>query len=248
MFEPDAFIVLLLGAVTAAATGLGAVPFLFMPEMGQRWRALSSAFAAGLMLAACYGLVLESWSYGVRPTLLGLAAGAAAVAIGQTLLPKGAKESIHFGALEGKSARKALLLIGVMFVHSGAEGIGVGVAFGGGEGLGLFTTAVIALQNIPEGLAISLLVVPRGGSVRRAAWSSIFSSLPQPLLAVPAFLFVTLFKPLLPIGLGLAAGAMLWMTLRELLPDAFSDDSRLQPLAVLLAAAGGGIALYSVTV
>lgn len=248
MFEPDAWTVLLLGAATAAATGLGALPFLFVPAMGRHWRALSSAFAAGLMVAACYGLLLESWSHGERATLLGLAAGVVVVAVGQTLLPKEAKESLHFGALRGANARKALFLIGVMFLHSGAEGIGVGVAFGGGEGLGFFTTAVIALQNIPEGLAISLLVVPRGGTVRRAAWSSIFSSLPQPLLAVPAFLFVTLFRPLLPIGLGLAAGAMLWMTIRELLPDAFRDDSRLQPLAVLLAAAAGGIALYSVTV
>jgi len=246
--EPNAWTVLLLGAATAAATGLGALPFLFVPAMGRHWRALSSAFAAGLMVAACCGLLLESWPHGERATLLGLAAGTAAVAIGRRLLPENAEESLHFGALSGTSARKALLLIGVMFVHSGAEGIGVGVAFGGGGQLGLFTTAVIALQNIPEGLAISLLVVPRGGSVKRAAWSSIFSSLPQPLLAVPAFLFVTLFRPLLPIGLGLAAGAMLWMTVRELLPDAFSDDSRLQPLAVLLAAAGGGIALYSVTV
>jgi len=100
------------------------------------------------------------------------------------------------------------------------------VAYGGGQSLGAFITAAIAIHNIPEGLAISLVLVPRGTSAGKAGLWSIFSSLPQPLMAVPAFLLVTTFRPFLPFGLGLAAGAMLWMVVAELIPDALQDISK----------------------
>jgi zinc transporter ZupT len=70
-----------------------------------------------------------------------------------------------------------------------------------------------------------LVLVPRGESVRRAAGWSVFSSLPQPLLAVPAFLFVEAFEPFLSVGLGFAAGAMIWMVFSELIPEALEDSS-----------------------
>jgi zinc transporter ZupT len=113
-----------------------------------------------------------------------------------------------------------------MTVHSFAEGLGVGAAFGGGESLGLVTAIAIAVHNIPEGLAISLVLVPQGVGVPRAAGWSVFSSLPQPLAAVPAFLFVSFFDGLVPLGLGLAGGAMLWMVIAQVVPEALATTSR----------------------
>jgi len=127
--------------------------------------------------------------------------------------------------MSGLDARKALLIVGVMTIHSFTEGVGIGVSFGGGQALGLFISLALAVHNIPEGLAISLVLVPRGvGWVRAAGWS-IFSSLPQPLMAVPAYFFVEVFRPLLPYGLGFAAGAMIWMVFSELVPDANEEAS-----------------------
>jgi len=127
--------------------------------------------------------------------------------------------------LSNAGLRKIIMVMAIMTAHSFAEGIGVGVSFGGREGFGNFISAAIAIHNIPEGIAIALVMIPRGVSRLNAALWSIFSSLPQPLMAVPAYLFVLSFAPILPVGLGLAAGAMFYMVFAELLPEAKENAS-----------------------
>ena len=210
--------------VTALATGLGAVPFLFFPAMSRNWLGLSNAIAAGLMGAASAGLIYEGFDIGLGRTLIGVVLGLAFIAWSQRALE--ARPGLVIGNLRGADARKALLIVAIMTLHSFTEGIGIGVSFGGGRALGIFITTAIAVHNIPEGLAISLVMVPRGAPVWRAAVWSIFSSLPQPALAVPAFLFVEAFEPVLPVGLGFAAGAMIWMVFAELVPEALENTSR----------------------
>jgi len=216
--EENALTVGLAGLLTAIATGLGAAPLLLKRDIGGRALGAANAVAAGLMLAASFGLMVEGNGISAARTVLGMILGVGLVVLGQRALD--GHQDVQVGDLRGVNARRAILLIGIMTVHSFAEGIGVGVAFGGKEALGVFVTLAIAVHNIPEGLAISLVMVPRGTRIWKASLWSIVSSLPQPLLAVPAFLFVVLFKPFLPIGLGLAAGAMIWMVLAELVPEA----------------------------
>jgi zinc transporter ZupT len=86
------------------------------------------------------------------------------------------------------------------------------------------------------------VLVPRGASVRAAAGWSIFSSLPQPLVAGLAFLFVEQFRPFLAAGLGFAGGAMIWLVFAELLPDA-REELALPSLVVWL---GGSLLAMSV--
>jgi zinc transporter, ZIP family len=216
--------VFLLALLTAVATGLGALPFAFAKHPTRGWLGASNAVAAGLMLAASFGLIYEGVNYGVFRTLAGALLGLGFIVAARRLLRQDEHPAI-FAGMGGLDARKALLIVGVMTVHSFTEGVGIGVSFGGGEALGLFISLALAVHNVPEGLAISLVLVPRGVGWVRAAWWSVFSSLPQPLMAVPAFLFVALFRELLPYGLGFAAGAMIWMVFSELVSDALEESS-----------------------
>lgn len=229
--------VLVAAILTALATGLGALPFLFVRRLSPYWVSIANATAGGLMFAATHSLVAEGVLLSPARLVAGMLLGLGGILAGRTLI--GRREHTAIAELSELDARKALLFIGVMTAHSFAEGVGVGVSFGGSEELAIFITAAIAVHNIPEGLAISLMLVPRGMPVWQAALWSIFTSLPQPLMAVPSYLAVTAFAPFLPVGLGIAAGAMVWMVFAELIPDANKDaPASVVGVTVTLAFAG----------
>ncbi len=217
MADPTLIFVFIAASITAIATGLGALPLAAIKDVSGRTLGIGNAIAAGLMLAATFFLVEEGRLLSQSATLLGVLLGLGAIWLAKAWLDQHSDLSISEAT--GADARRILLIMGVMTAHSAAEGIGVGVSYGTGRVLGDGITLAIALHNIPEGLAIALIMVPRGISVGKAALWAILSSAPQPLLAVPAFAFVLAFEPVLPVGLGLAAGAMLWMVFSELLPD-----------------------------
>ncbi len=223
MFEISVWTVFLAALVTALATGLGAIPFFFVKQISRWWLSVSNAVAAGLMLGASHSLIAEGAGHSAFRVIVGILIGGVFIATSHRLLQ--GREELRFGALRGADAVKALMIVGVMTLHSFSEGVGVGVSYGDGQALGVLITTAIAVHNIPEGLAISLVLVPSGTAAWRAGLWSIFSSLPQPLMAVPAFLFVVAFKPILPVGLGFAAGAMIWMVFSDLIPDALEHAS-----------------------
>ena len=225
---------------TALATGLGAVPFAFVRVVSRRAVALANAIAAGLMLGASFGLVTEGTRYGSGPTLIGAAAGVVFILVTERWL---SRRAVTVGTGDARGARQAVLIVIVMTVHSFAEGVAVGVAFGGGMTLAVAITLAIAVHNIPEGLAISAVLRPRGASVWRCAAWSVVSSLPQPIMAVPAYLLVEAFRVALPYGVGFAAGAMVFMVLVELLPGAL-DAARRPAVALLVSATMVAMVLF----
>jgi len=236
-------VVFLYALLTAIATGFGAIPFLFVRTISERFVAYSGAIAAGLMLGASFGLVAEGTAYGRAQTVAGGLLGVVFIIVTQRSLGDRDSQDLVFEAARGEGARRMLLMVLVMTVHSFAEGVAVGVSFGGGVTLGAVITIAIAIHNVPEGVAISAVLRPQGVSVARCAGWSVFSSLPQPLMAVPAFLFVEAFRSALPYGLGFAAGAMVFMVLGELLPEAYHHGKRAQ-VATLAAASAVAMVLF----
>ncbi len=226
--------VFLYALLTDLATGLGAVPFAFVRKFSRFWLGIFHAVAAGLMLAASFTLVHEELPQAPLDVLVGVLLGLVFIVWAHRLIE--AKGGLEWGQMTAVDAKKVFMIVLVMTAHSFAEGVGLGVAFGKGEGLGVFISLAIAAHNVPEGLAIALVLVARGVSWKSAALWGIFSSLPQPLMAVPAFLLVQSFAPFLPLGFGFAAGAMLWLVFSEILADALEGLSgQTMATAVVLA-------------
>lgn len=223
------------GWITAVSTGLGVLPLVFVRdgELDTFYIGVSNAIASGMMIAASYSLILEGVTFTdamdvsdvscERRTCLGIFLGVMFLMMTKSFLDH--HEDLKLGGLSGVDARKVMLIIFVMTLHSFSEGVGIGVSFGGdnGDKLGMFISASLAVHNIPEGLAVSIVLLPRRVSKLTAAMWCIATSLPQPLMAVPAFMFVNTFIPILPIGLGFAGGAMAFVAVFELLVEAYED-------------------------
>lgn len=217
--------VFVLTTIMASASGIGAVPFFFVGRLSVEWSALANAIACGVMLAASFDLVHEGEPYSAWYTIFGVLLGGMFIKLSQEKLEKW--EGVRFEGLQGINAKRAVLLVTVMGAHALGEGSGVGVSFCGDRGWaqGVLVTLAIGLHNVPEGLAVATTLVARGVMPRQALLWSVLTSLPQAVVAVPAFMFVSTFRALLPLALGFAAGCMVWMVFAELLPDALENAS-----------------------
>ena len=200
------------------------------------------AIAAGMMIAASYSLLYEGYIFDdphdtskisneIR-TASGALIGLVFIVLTEKFLAK--YEDLNVGGLGGADAKRALLIFFVMTLHSFSEGVGIGVSFGGvhGSELGVFISASLAVHNIPEGLAMAVTLLPRGTTILTAILWAIMTSMPQPLMALPSYVFVHHFVPFLPVGLGFAGGAMAWVALFELLMEAV-EESGLPTTAVV---------------
>jgi len=237
-------LVFVAGLLTALATGLGAIPFFLVDEIGDRWNVVLWGFASGIMLSASlFGLIFEGLQNGgSQPELklgVGLLAGVALVVVSHHVLTG---SDINPEQYEEADFKKLVLILGILTVHSFPEGVAVGVSFAelGFEGvdgfviagqlvplLAVFMTVAISIHNIPEGVAISIPLRAMGVSEWRMVGWAVFSSLPQPIGAVIAFYFVRIAREFLPFGFGFAAGAMIYLVLTEFVPEALDQGSGL---------------------
>jgi zinc transporter ZupT len=218
--------VFLVALLTALATGLGALPFAFVEKISERWQGIAAAVAGGMMVSASvFGLAGQALHRGsVWEVVGGMLAGAAFFVWTARRI---AHKHWPIGNLSEADSRRAVLIVATMFIHSIPEGVAIGVGFATGElRFGILLALAIAVHNIPEGIAVTLPLRAKGVSLWACAGYAILTSVPQPLAAVPSFLLVSVFTPLLPAGLGFAGGAMIYLVAAELLPDSLARCSK----------------------
>ncbi|WP_295691705.1 ZIP family metal transporter [uncultured Oscillibacter sp.] len=217
---------------TFLMTTLGAaMVFFFAGEPRPHFQKALLGFAAGVMTAASVwslllpainrsaALPLPSW----LPAAGGMLLGVVFLAALDGVLPRLRRSR---GRLDA-SWRQTTLLMTAITLHNVPEGMAVGLAFAlaaGGEGLaGAAALAMgIGIQNFPEGAAVALPLRQGGWSRPRALAGGMLSGAVEPVFGVLVVLAAAGVEPLMPWLLSFAAGAMLYVVVEELVPQAHS--------------------------
>jgi ZIP family zinc transporter len=221
----------MLGGVAAfGATALGALPGVALRGIYQRLEDSMLGLAAGMMLAASsFSLILPGLEAAETLTgdgTLGAATVVAGMALG-VLLMLGLDEftpheHTHGGPCGAGSERvgRLWLFVFAITLHNLPEGMAIGVSFAQGDmSVGLPLTAAIALQDIPEGLAVAMALRAIGLSPWRAVLLAAATGLMEPLGALLGVGLSSGLALAYPIGLGLAAGAMIFVVSHEVIPE-----------------------------
>ena len=230
--EADAALRLgLLGGLAGfAATAVGALPALLLRGLSSRTEDTMLGLAAGMMLAASsFSLILPGLAAGEELTgdttvgalivVVGLGLGVLLMLGLDQFTPHEHQHLGPHGAGSGRVSRVWLFVFAIT-LHNLPEGMAIGVSFSQGDlGVGLPLTTAIAIQDIPEGLAVAMALKAAGLSPLRAVQVAILSGVMEP---VGALLGIGLASGLVlayPIGLGLAAGAMIFVVSHEVIPE-----------------------------
>jgi len=226
-FSDNVLVLLIIYAVLSdLATGLGVLPFLFFKKIKEDFVGILSAVAGGMMVGASFIVVIdEGFKLSVFLTLLGILIGSFFVYYTSERFNN---HDLKFENLSIKHSKIAFLTFIVLFFHSFPEGIAIGMSFTGDQPLKLGTlmSLSIAMHNIPEGLMIALVLYPRGVSLFKCFIYAVLSSLPQPLAALPSFFIGKYLVWTVPLGFGFAAGAMIHLTVAEILPESFEKSNK----------------------
>jgi ZIP family zinc transporter len=217
-------------------TALGASTVFVFKSINKKVLNGMLGFAAGVMIAASFWSLLapaismaeESGMIAWVPAVIGFLSGGAFLWLVDVLLPH-----LHIGDTEEPEGvktgwQRSILLVLAITLHNIPEGLAVGVAFGAVAAgfpaatlAGAIALAIgIGLQNFPEGAAVSVPLRREGLSRRKSFIYGQASGIVEPIAGVLGAVAVISMKPLLPYALSFAAGAMIYVVVEELIPEA----------------------------
>ena len=237
---------------TWGVTALGAAMVFFFKEINKKVLNSMLGFAAGVMIAASFWSLLnpaiemaeEMGTPGYIPAVIGFLFGGAFLFLVDRLIPH-----LHIGAPDEEAEgihtqlHRSILLVLAITLHNIPEGLAVGVAFGAAAS-GLPGAAVasaialaigIGLQNFPEGAAVSIPLRREGLSRAKSFLYGQASGVVEPIAGMLGAVAVLAMKPLLPYALSFAAGAMIYVCVEELIPEAQRDsDTDISSIGAML--------------
>lgn len=222
-------------------TALGAATVFFFKSIKRKVLDTMLGFAAGVMIAASFWSLLApaiemseaAGNIKWLPPLIGFLAGGIFLKLTDSLLPH-----LHIGMPEKAEGiktdwKRSILLVTAITLHNIPEGLALGVAFGAAaSGLpsasaaGAIALAIgMGIQNFPEGSAVSIPLRREGLSRTKSFWYGQISGMVEPIAGIIGAAAVMIMQPLLPYALSFAAGAMIYVVVEELIPEAQSSGS-----------------------
>jgi ZIP family zinc transporter len=233
---------LLAALFTWGVTAMGATAVFFRKEFNRHLLNGMLGFAAGVMIAASFwsllapaiamssGGPLPNWV----PAVCGFLLGGGFLWLMDKLLPH-LHRGLRLEQAEGIKTRwqKTILLVTAITLHNIPEGLAVGVAFGAVAAnlpsatlAGAVALALgIGLQNFPEGMAVSIPLRREGLSAGRSFFYGQLSAVVEPMAAVIGATAVLRLRAILPYALAFAAGAMIYVVVEEVIPEAQREEN-----------------------
>lgn len=245
------------GMVSFTATAVGALPALVLRALGQKVEDTMLGFAAGMMLAAAaFSLTMPGIESGTTITgspwlgagvvIIGMALGVMLMLGLDVFTPHEHDKAGPCGPGH-ENCHRMLLFVFAIALHNMPEGMAIGVGFSQADmSVGLPLTIAIAIQNLPEGLAVAMVMTAAGFRPLTGVSVAGLTGLLEPLGAILGVGIASGLAVAYPIGLGLAAGAMLFVVSHEVIPETHRNGH--QTLATMGLVAGFAVLITLDTV
>lgn len=222
---------LIAGLLAGLATGVGALPLIFVRKISKSVEDSLLGFAAGIMIfASSFSLIAPALEENkIIQVISGLLVGAAIMALIEISVPHLHLDKLKIVDFSDETVKKTILLLAAIVIHSIPEGLAIGIGYSSDEAsLGLVMTIAIAVQNAPEGLVVSAPLIEKGYSKPKAIAFGFLAGIGEPIGALLGTVMGNAVDGYMPFVFSFAAGAMYYVVSHELIPESHCSGNQMK--------------------
>ncbi|MBP3950119.1 ZIP family metal transporter [Bacillus suaedae] len=209
--------------ISSLCTSLGALPVLFIKDVSHKGKDIMLAYTAGIMVAAsAYGLIPSALKLSNMTILIiGILIGTLVLTLLEGIIPH---DDLNHSS-DSTSQSSVVLFLVAMSIHNVPEGLSVGISHSQEIGIGPLVSFAIGLQNIPEGFLVALFLLTQKISRLKSIFYASLTGVIELIAGLVGIIFGESFQSIVPYGLAFAAGSMLFVVYKELIPESHGDGN-----------------------